>query len=259
MDWIKLYSDLLDDPKTGALPEAVQLTFVKLLLLAGECEADGTLAVTGKSLKPSEIAWRFRMAENELLTRLETLRDADLLSFKRGTWHVVNFSKRQISAEKLEEKRAAGRERKARFSANRRAGGNAVTPCGRRETDPRPAGQSESKSICIDDDDEKKVEVRARDDRKIETTHVLRSAGIHHQPVLDELVSGLEAREMDSPQFLQSFFVNRIKAECPRNPAGVLVTRLRAAMERYDKNNPPQTHVSDLQLKPISLAEPQPA
>ena len=52
--WIKLYHELLDDPKMGTLPADLWQFVVGLFLLAGEIDCNGTLPNVTK------IAWRLR-------------------------------------------------------------------------------------------------------------------------------------------------------------------------------------------------------
>jgi hypothetical protein len=111
MPWIKLYSDFLDDPKVGFLSDAAQLLFVKLVLLAGECDAEGYIANGETGLTSAQVAWRLRMplpSFRESLSELERaglVQDGDMIL-------VVNFQKRQDRSQS--EKREMWRERKRR-------------------------------------------------------------------------------------------------------------------------------------------------
>ena len=52
--WLKLYYDILDDPKIGTLRAAVRWRFVECLLVAGECDDNGYIPDV------QEYAWRVR-------------------------------------------------------------------------------------------------------------------------------------------------------------------------------------------------------
>ncbi len=43
MPWVKIYTEILDDPRVGNLTESAQLRYIQLIILAGECDAEGAL------------------------------------------------------------------------------------------------------------------------------------------------------------------------------------------------------------------------
>jgi hypothetical protein len=110
MPWVKLYTDLLDDPKVGFLSEGAQLLFVKLILLAGECDAEGYIANGEDPLTTQQIAWRLRIPPNEVKSRLAEIASAGLIEDEDGIILLINFQKRQGRSQS--EKREAWRERK---------------------------------------------------------------------------------------------------------------------------------------------------
>ena len=111
MPWIKLYTEMLDDPKLGRLPSAVKWHFVALCLMAGECDAEGYLVNGDVALTTDEIAWRLR--DKEILGSLEVMVECGIMAQDEdGSWFVVNFSKRQGRSQS--EKRRQWRERKRR-------------------------------------------------------------------------------------------------------------------------------------------------
>ena len=114
MPWVKLYVDLLDDTKLGFISEGAQLLFVKLILLAGDCDAEGYLVNGASPLTLSEIAWRLRVPIDTLRDRMAELEQAELVGHDEGEgiFWVVNFQKRQGRSQS--EKRALWRERKRR-------------------------------------------------------------------------------------------------------------------------------------------------
>jgi len=65
--WIKLYPEILDDPKIGHLPNWLWRRAIELFLLAGENGADGRLQPV------SDMAWRLRITESDLVKSLRTL------------------------------------------------------------------------------------------------------------------------------------------------------------------------------------------
>ena len=57
--WIKLYHEILDDPKMGRLPHALFRRAIEFFLMAGEYGRDGGLPAL------ADIAWRLRADEIE--------------------------------------------------------------------------------------------------------------------------------------------------------------------------------------------------
>lgn len=104
--WIKLYHEILHDPKMGKLPDKLWRRVIELFLLAGEFDQDGAL--------PSieEIAWTLRISEeecNETLQQLQRLNVAHCNDDE--TWVITNFADRQDASTSTERSKAH-RERK---------------------------------------------------------------------------------------------------------------------------------------------------
>ena len=68
LPWIKLYVELLFEPKLFSLSDAQKWRFVQLLLLAGYLDAEGYLVSSGKALDSEVLAWL-------LHCQVEVLRD----------------------------------------------------------------------------------------------------------------------------------------------------------------------------------------
>ncbi|KPJ95388.1 MAG: hypothetical protein AMJ53_02895 [Gammaproteobacteria bacterium SG8_11] len=87
--WLKLYYDMLDDPKIGKLRPALRWRFIECLLVAGECDDDGYIP------DPAEYAWRVRADTETVETDFVQLAEGGLLSQNGGRWLVTKFSERQ--------------------------------------------------------------------------------------------------------------------------------------------------------------------
>lgn len=87
--FIKLYMEILDDPKIYQLRPTLRWRFVECLLLAGE-QRDGGYLPDAKS-----IAWRLRDDPEKVETDLSELGEAGLLDLVDGDWHIRQFAKRQ--------------------------------------------------------------------------------------------------------------------------------------------------------------------
>lgn len=112
MPWVKMYTEMLDDPKIGRLSDAVKWRFVSLILLAGECDKDGYLSNGNELMTVDDIAWRMRITREQCEKDLESLVNCGLIDDIDGAYFVVKFSERQGRPQS--EKRAQWRERKAR-------------------------------------------------------------------------------------------------------------------------------------------------
>jgi len=117
MPWIKLYTEFLDDPKVGFVPELAQLLLMKLFLIAGECDAEGYLANGDDLLTKEHIAWRLRIPADDFVQRWDALEEAGFVCEEDdGALLVVKFQERQGRSQS--QKREQWRERKARQREN---------------------------------------------------------------------------------------------------------------------------------------------
>ena len=113
MPWIKLYNEFLDDPKVGRLTPGQQLIFIKLLLVAGECDAEGLLSNGDDPLTFDDIAWRLRFDTDLLAEHWQALESAGLVETQEdGSLLIIKFSERQGRPQSV--KREQWRERQQR-------------------------------------------------------------------------------------------------------------------------------------------------
>lgn len=94
--WIKLYTEILNDPKVGRLDDHQHRRFIEALLLAGNEERDGYLPDL------ADAAYMTHADEAELVTDWRSLERAGLLAETDDGWLVVNFAKRQAPSEVAE-------------------------------------------------------------------------------------------------------------------------------------------------------------
>lgn len=97
--WIKLYHEILDDPKMGRLPDRLFRRCMQLFLLAGEYDREGLLP------ELADMAWRFHLADEELETDLEALARVNIVAPTEQGWIVVHFAKRQSKIDGAERTR----------------------------------------------------------------------------------------------------------------------------------------------------------
>jgi hypothetical protein len=98
--WIKLYLEILDDPKMGRLPDHLWRFAVELFLLAGRQGNDGSLPTI------TEMAWTLRMPEEKVIEDIRSLAEVGIVTaratdagctgeVKDGEWCVTHFQERQ--------------------------------------------------------------------------------------------------------------------------------------------------------------------
>lgn len=87
--YIKLYHEILDDPKMGKLPDWLFRRAIELFLLAGENDKDGLLQPV------ADMAWRLRADERRFAESLQALSKVGVVHETPEGWMVTNFAKRQ--------------------------------------------------------------------------------------------------------------------------------------------------------------------
>ena len=102
--WIKVYVEMLDDPKVGLLPDAVKWRWVSALLLAGELNEDGFLPDI------NDAAWRLHTNVETLQGEMRTLAGRGLVELREypdggERWFIPAFTKRQEAATSTERSR----------------------------------------------------------------------------------------------------------------------------------------------------------
>lgn len=104
--WIKLYDEILDDPKMGRLSDGAFRLAISLFLLAGRQESrDGRLPDI------EDVAWALRLSSDLFGQYWQELERAGIVHLEDGNPVVTNFEKRQ-SALSPAEKQKRYRDRK---------------------------------------------------------------------------------------------------------------------------------------------------
>lgn len=110
--WIKVYHEVLHDPKMGRLPDNLWRRFFECCLMAGELQQDGRIPPV------HDIAWMLRIEEETLRGEFDQLARIGLLDFVNKPldehWIVVKFAERQApmsAAERMERMRETKKKR----------------------------------------------------------------------------------------------------------------------------------------------------
>lgn len=110
--WIKLYHEILDDPKMGRMPDNLWRRTIELFLLAGEMDQNGLLSDI------DDISWRLRQPVELLENELNQLIKLGILTkTPDNLWLVVNFAIRQAKVSDSErQQRSRDRRRRLELS-----------------------------------------------------------------------------------------------------------------------------------------------
>lgn len=92
--WAKIYIDILDDPKMGALPSDLWRRVIELILLAKQANRGGFLPGV------FSMAWTLRCSQEALEADLQKLSQpinglAPIVEIKSGEWFLTKFEARQ--------------------------------------------------------------------------------------------------------------------------------------------------------------------
>lgn len=91
--WVKLYHEVLHDPKMGRLTDNLWRRVIEVILLAGESGRDGLLPDV------ADMAWTLRLSTEELEANLESLAGYNIVEQTPQGWKVTHFSNRQAPIE----------------------------------------------------------------------------------------------------------------------------------------------------------------
>ena len=108
--WIKLWIEILDDPKMGMMQDHVWRRTVEMFLLAGELNEEGNLHTA------EEIAWRIRGDEAEIIQALRQMEKVGIAEhLPDGGWRLTHFAKRNEALDDVTRQRLS---RKAKQNSN---------------------------------------------------------------------------------------------------------------------------------------------
>jgi hypothetical protein len=90
--WIKLYLEILEDPKMATLPDRLWRRVIELFLLAGKFGKGGELPET------RQLAWVLRISTDELEMDLMQIVNTGIIQKTSNGWNVLRFATRQAPA-----------------------------------------------------------------------------------------------------------------------------------------------------------------
>ena len=167
--WIKLYHEILDDPKMGKLSEHLFKRTIELFLLAGEYNEEGALPPI------DDMAWRLRTDIDILRSDLKELQSCNIVTYIDGLWIVTKFSERQRASTEA--------ERVARYRERKRKTELIVTKSNTNVTD--NVTMSVTNTVLDKDKDKDK-------DKRLSSPN---GDGAHPEPVKSEFITAMEHLE----------------------------------------------------------------
>ena len=87
--WIKLYTEIVHDPKMGRLTDRQHRVCINLFALAGQVDDDGLLPPL------EDIAWHLRTRPARLQRDMQRLAELGILCLDGEQWCVAHFAERQ--------------------------------------------------------------------------------------------------------------------------------------------------------------------
>jgi hypothetical protein len=87
--WLKLYIEILDDPKMATLPDRVWRRVIEMFLVAKRLNKDGHMPDT------RQIAWLLRMPPDELEGDLAQIAQTGIMVREVNGWFIPKFAQRQ--------------------------------------------------------------------------------------------------------------------------------------------------------------------
>jgi len=94
--WMKLYIEILDDPKMATLPDRVWRRIIELFLVAKRTGKDGYIPDT------RQIAWMLRMSPDELESDMAQIAQTGIIERVVNGWFIPKFNKRQSASSNTE-------------------------------------------------------------------------------------------------------------------------------------------------------------
>jgi hypothetical protein len=90
--WVKLYTEIINDPKMATLPDRLWRRIVELFAIAGDFRQDGRIPET------RQLAWILRMNPDDLELDLQQIASIGIIDKTIDGWMVTHFKERQAPA-----------------------------------------------------------------------------------------------------------------------------------------------------------------
>ena len=185
--YIKLYTKILDNPKTGKLKDRTWRIMIEVFLMAGETFDDGKLPDV------SMLAWRLRRSEKDVRDALHELEKIGTVSLSDGNAIVTNFEEYQNTNQTAYE-RVKNYRKRHRDNDNDNANDNA--------NDNVPDMQK----ITVDKDIDKDIDINSFSNEKELKTRAKKSAygSMKNVMLTDDEYAKLKSQFVDADEKIEA-------------------------------------------------------
>lgn len=199
--WIKLYTEILSDPKMGRMNDKLFRRTIELFLLAGKEDNDGELP------KPDDIAWSLHISEKEVKNILKELAKVGIVTLGSDIdgsekYLISNFASRQNSAfDRSEINRRYYEKSKSKKSEIQTSENLTVRPNSDIQT-----SESNTVEVEVEEEADKEVEVEVEKDIVRKRTKPTKHKHGTYQHVLltDDEYTKLRERFIDADTKIQN-------------------------------------------------------
>lgn len=144
MNWLRLYTDILDDEKIAQLSDNQYKIFTFLMLMACENESSGTITQDQQA-----IAWRLRIPLHRIKSAVEKLKSLNIISIENNNITFINWSKRQYKSDNINERVKRYRQKNETLHATDQNRDRTDTDTDTENTMPDKPGISYSKEFLL--------------------------------------------------------------------------------------------------------------
>lgn len=162
--WIKIRTNLLDEPRFMRLSDAAATVYLKLYLLAGKADAGGLVNAGDNAASIEDLAWLLRKSETDLQKSLDELARSNLVELHDDQVTVCRFASEQGPAMKNKREEWALRQAKKRALAK-----GEYWPENTADADAKPEAELKPEADLNPDPEERKEEESSLDLNKIQT------------------------------------------------------------------------------------------
>lgn len=114
--WLKIYTDLVNEPKFMQLPDQAKAIYFETYLLAGKSDAFGLVTVSDKPATVQDIAWILHRPESDIQESFDALQRAGFIDIDGGVT-IAKFKKEQGPSMDEKRKQWALDQRRSRARA----------------------------------------------------------------------------------------------------------------------------------------------
>lgn len=113
MQWFRVYTEIIDDPKMAKMDNSTFRVFIYLLAVASEAGNDGKINMTIE-----DISWRIRTPSDTLILAIKYLSENNIIQTQKNEIIVTNWKKRQFMSDDINARVKRFREKQGNVSCN---------------------------------------------------------------------------------------------------------------------------------------------